>query len=442
MFTPAHSYAQVTLNANGPGQTYELINSVLAPGFTAVEAPDQCSSHPSFGRHIAEVFDSSLNKYVFEFYIHIPSSFPVTATTADNDRCINFDRQRVEIKTYESSPANLKGTIGETITYKWKFKLPLGFKPSPNFTHIHQIKAVGGDEGDPLFTLTVRNATPDVLESIYTKDSSTSQHLQKSINLSSILGIWIDVAEVVNVGTNGTYSIKLKRSSDSTTLLSYSKSNIATIRPSNTFIRPKWGIYRSLLNPTYLRDDSIRLSDISIQEAVLPIKLVNFYANSNDKIIKLNWNVANEINFYGYEIEQSFNGVDFVKLNLVKASNQSLYSFEIRNNDFNKQFFRLKLIDNNGDFSYSNIVSINSNNNNFIAVYPNPAKDFINITIDKIHSNTFLIITDAIGKTLQKIQVTNNITKLSTNNFIHGIYNLQLIENDQIIANKQFTITR
>ena len=51
-----NTFAQVILNADGPGNTYELINSVLAPGYDAVEHPE--CVHPSFGRHIAEVFDA------------------------------------------------------------------------------------------------------------------------------------------------------------------------------------------------------------------------------------------------------------------------------------------------------------------------------------------------------------------------------------------------
>ena len=54
----------VTLNADGPDGvgTYELITNALAPGTTngAIEAPD--AIHPSFGRHITEVFDKDLNK--------------------------------------------------------------------------------------------------------------------------------------------------------------------------------------------------------------------------------------------------------------------------------------------------------------------------------------------------------------------------------------------
>jgi hypothetical protein len=62
-YAAAGNAQQVTLNADGPGSTYELIKSVLAPGYNAVEAPD--AAHAAFGRHIAEVFDARVNKNVF-----------------------------------------------------------------------------------------------------------------------------------------------------------------------------------------------------------------------------------------------------------------------------------------------------------------------------------------------------------------------------------------
>ena len=88
--------SQVTLIADGPGDTYELINAALAnTGRDVVEVPD--CGHTSFGRHIDEIFDAELNKNVFQFYAHVDQ---------DNDRCQNFDRQRTEIKTYDGSPEN------------------------------------------------------------------------------------------------------------------------------------------------------------------------------------------------------------------------------------------------------------------------------------------------------------------------------------------------
>jgi len=274
LITNKFSYSQVILNANGPGNTYERITSFFAPGngVSAVEAPDLF--HPwASGRHIAEVFDSELNKYVFEFYSHaLLDNEPVDPTLTD--------RQRVEIKTYAASPDNLKGTLGENIIYKWKFKIPIGFQPSANFTHLHQIKAVDGDDSSPLFTLTPRLGTPNKLELIYVANASSGTDKVSIVDLLPFEGIWVDAEEKINIGSSGTYSITLKKHSDGTVLLSYSNSDIATIRPDNTFIRPKWGIYRSLNDVENLRDEAVRFSDFSIAE----VSDLNINSNSNAEI--------------------------------------------------------------------------------------------------------------------------------------------------------------
>ena len=267
LITLNFSYSQVILNADGPGNTYELITNVFAPGrgVNAVEAPDVI--HPSFGRHINEVYDNDLNKYVFEFYSHVsPDNDPVTLYT---------DRQRNEIKTYAGSPDNLKGIVGETVTYKWRFKVPSGFQPSSSFTHIHQIKAVDGDDSNPLFTLTPRKGTPNKLELIYTKDDISGTDKKMIVDLSLFEGIWVEATEIIKIGATGTYSISIKKVSDGTSILSYSNENIATIRPDNSFIRPKWGIYRSLNDVSSLRDESMRFSDFSISELCILRLTVN-----------------------------------------------------------------------------------------------------------------------------------------------------------------------
>ena len=287
--------AQVTLNADGPGNTYELINSVLAPSGNVIESPDQTpdGTHSAFGRHIAEVFDTDLNKYVFEFYAHLNSG---ATGILDNDiSTLSIDRQRVEIKTYSSSPNNLKGTVGETVTYKWRFKVPVGFKPSANFTHIHQIKPVDGDDSNPIFTLTARKGTPNKMQLIYVVDENGSNDYKKEVNLSLFEGVWVEATEIIKVGTgsSGTYSISVKKVSDATELLSYTNNSIQTIRTAatdpnipqvaNSFIRPKWGIYRSLLDVSSLRDDSIRFSDFSIAEGTLSYD--DFYLNPQQEIV-------------------------------------------------------------------------------------------------------------------------------------------------------------
>lgn len=245
---------QVILNADGSGNTYQLITSVLAPGHNPIETPD--CSHNAFGDHIDEVFDNELNSYVFRFHIH---------TTPDDDRCINFDRQRNEIKAYDKSPDNLLGIEDETVTYKWQFKLDSGFQSSPNFTHIHQLKSVGGSFSSmPMYTLTTRKNTPNRLELRYAQTNSQTTLTQTP--LAPFIDTWLEVTETIKYSNSGTYEIEIKRVSDDSTLLYYSNNSIINWRLGATFVRPKWGIYRSLNNVQDLRDEIVFFANFSIEE--------------------------------------------------------------------------------------------------------------------------------------------------------------------------------
>ena len=343
-------YSQILLEADGPGNTYELINSVLAPGYNVVENPE--CIHPQFGRHIAEVWDNELNQYVFEFYSHV---------TPDNDRCINYDRQRIEIKTYDQSPDSLIGVVGETIIYKWKFKLPLGFQPSSNFTHIHQIKPVGGDDGNPIFSLTARKGSPNKLELIHNNTTKVAL-----VELSLFEDTWVECTEVIYVDpANGRYSMTIKKLSDGTTLLSYDNNSIMTIRPDNNFIRPKWGIYRSLLSSSDLRDEAVRFASFYISEnTVIPVELTSFTADVKGSTVILNWRTATELNNHGFEIQRKLESYDWAAIGFTAGqgttTKQTTYSFQDNISDMNviKLYYRLKQIDLNGTTEYSDEVTV------------------------------------------------------------------------------------
>jgi hypothetical protein len=272
--------AQTILEADGPGNTYELINSVLAPNYDAVEEPD--CNHSSFGRHIDEVFDTDLNKYVFRFHIH---------TSPDNDRCLNFDRQRNEIKSYDKSPDSLKAVLNEKVQYKWKFKLDSLFQPSAKFTHIHQIKAVGGTESSmPLVTLTPRKSNPDRLELRYAE--ALSQTTLHQVPLAPFLGVWVEATETILYQETGLgqYDIVINDISTGNTLFSYSNSAIRMWKTGADFQRPKWGVYRSLEDSTNLRDEEVLFADFSIDE-LIATSLTNY--SLEDETILVYPNPAN-----------------------------------------------------------------------------------------------------------------------------------------------------
>lgn len=525
--------AQTTLYATSPGRSYEQIDSTMGLNAGAMEeTPDQCANHPQFGRHILEVWDTTLNKYVYEFYIHIKSFL-------DNDRCINFDRQRSEIKTDASSPTYLKGYVGNKLTYTWMFKLPKNFQAGPLFTHIHQIKAVNGDYSDPLFTLSPYvSGKKREMQIVYIKDSVTSQVVEKYTSLDSCLGIWVMATENITVGANGTYSIVLNRVSDGKQLLSYSSNNIETIRPSNSFIRPKWGLYRSVVDSIDLRDDTLRLTDVylfnnqipiapaglsskaasssvvnlkwsesqnnlvlfSIERSLdginwdsvgtvpvgvttysdsglaqnttyyyrvkaenpagsstytnvantttpkgLPVNLVGFGAAFLNTNILINWSVEDEISFARYELEYSADRISFKNLATIIANGKSNYSY-LQANNFNlDNFYRLKLVNKDGAFSYSNIISLAGALPASVAIYPNPAKDIINLITKKRSPITTVLIKDALGrKVLEKTfsNSTNDNYTIATNGLNSGTYFLQLIQGTKIGKAVSFVISR
>ena len=58
----------------------------------------------------------------------------------------------------------------------------------------------------------------------------------------------------------------IKKIKNGQELLAFKSDNIMTIKPDNDFIRPKWGIYRSLKKQKDLRDEAVRFNDFSIKE--------------------------------------------------------------------------------------------------------------------------------------------------------------------------------
>ncbi len=233
---------QVLLTADGQVAAYTRIQNVLG---AAPETPD--CSHPAFGPHITQAVDDDLKKYIFVFNIHV---------TPDNDRCVNFDRQRLEIKTEGSSPDYVKGFLNDTVTFRWKFKLPTGFQPSSSFTHIHQIKAFDGDAGAPIITLTPRKGSPNILQLIHVDSTGKTTYLT-STPLDPFVGVWVEAYEKITYSSHGQYSIVINRLSDGAQLFSYASNDLDLWRNGTTIVRPKWGIYRSLNHPEQLRDEQV-----------------------------------------------------------------------------------------------------------------------------------------------------------------------------------------
>ncbi|RJF97277.1 hypothetical protein [Noviherbaspirillum saxi] len=243
----------VRLNADGITNPYTQIDKAL--GRNSVEVPD--CGHAAFGPHITQQISLELGKPVFAFHLH---------ANPDNDRCGTFDRQRTEIKVHSGSPDYLKGFNGDTVSFRWRFKLATSFVPSRGFTHIHQIKP--GDDrlnASPILTLTPRGGRDQQLEIIHV-DGNNRKRVLASTSLAPFKGQWIDAHERISYSHHGHYALVL-RDMNGTTLYAYQMDDLDLWRTDATFMRPKWGIYRSLEHKAMLRDESILFSDFCLAKA-------------------------------------------------------------------------------------------------------------------------------------------------------------------------------
>ncbi len=246
------AHAGELLRADGPGNTYELVRS---KGLK-LEVPD--CIHPQ--RHVSEVWDDALRKHVFAFDGHVE---------VDNDRCKNLDRARTELTVADGRPPrSLAASDGRTFSYAWKFRLDPGFRANPSFSHIHQIKAVGGeDPGAPMITLTTRAGNPETLQLLFTRPfGDTDARVLDETPLAPFKGAWIEARELVTFGDHGRYEIALSRASDGQPLFRYRSDDIAMSRAGAEYYRPKVGLYRSLRDRAEIRDESVRVADYCIAE--------------------------------------------------------------------------------------------------------------------------------------------------------------------------------
>lgn len=253
LFSPNPLTAQVTLSATGSGSAYDVIDS---KGF-GNENPD--CKHPSFGPHVTQAFDNALNKYVFVFHSH---------AVDDDDRCTNEDRVRMEIKGGSGSSGEMQHTQGQTAYYRWKFKLDAGFIPSSRFTHIFQIKAIDGDAGAPLITITPRAGNPQKMQIIHSSgEGSGSLGTVKEVDLAPFKGNWVEayVKYKSSDGSGGTLELTLTRVSDGAVFLTYTNNSLDMWRTGASYNRGKWGVYRG--KDDVLRDEQVRFNDFCISES-------------------------------------------------------------------------------------------------------------------------------------------------------------------------------
>ena len=254
-----------TLDADGPGvglTAYQLIRNFGGVG--SIESPDLYPvNHPGV-EHIFEESDGLVGNH-FEFVIHRDIDI-------DRDRLDITDRQRNEIKTYGGSEEAVKGFENETFIYTWKFRINSAMEVSTHFSHFFQLKAVGGNDSYPILTIT--GSERDGADGIEVRHSPLDTYtvLQRTA-WADVTGEWLEAYCRATFSESGDLRLIVKRLSDGHVIFNIDASNLDFWRGEHAshFVRPKWGIYRSLLDPDNLRpeEEDVRFANFSIREVML-----------------------------------------------------------------------------------------------------------------------------------------------------------------------------
>jgi endonuclease I len=168
----------------------------------------------------------------------------------------------------------------------------------------------------------------------------------------------------------------------------------------------------------------------------LPVDILLFGGKLNGNKINLRWDVANELNFLQYEIERSFNGINFERIATVKAVGNSSYVYadDVTNISGRRVYYRLKKVDKDGQYQFSKIFTMHIPMNIQFTVLPNPVTNVLVMQFNQvIDANATLQIVDLSGRLLKQLTVAGlqqNI-QIDVQDLAAGTYVIRLVNQGQ-----------
>jgi hypothetical protein len=171
----------------------------------------------------------------------------------------------------------------------------------------------------------------------------------------------------------------------------------------------------------------------------LPVILDGFTAVlNNDHTVTLDWNTQLEINFSHFTIQRSADGANWSTIGTVQAKGNSAvqtdYSFTDEQPLTGTNFYRLALVNMDGTYIYSDVKVMQSATIARISFFPNPAHDYVNVSLGgTTGSQVTILLTSISGRLMQeKTAATGNgsVVTFSIQNIASGMYFLTVVHAD------------
>lgn len=169
----------------------------------------------------------------------------------------------------------------------------------------------------------------------------------------------------------------------------------------------------------------------------LPVSLNNFLVQKVDNVARISWTTEQETNSSHFIVERSVDGRIWNSVATVAAAGISTTRKEygIYDNAPLKgiNYYRIKQVDKDAKFEYSVVKTALFNSRNIAEVAPNPAKDVINLYINKTGNQAAKIqLLNASGKLVYSTTSSQSHIPISTTNMGKGLYFVKVINTDEV----------
>lgn len=200
-------------------------------------------------------------------------------------------------------------------------------------------------------------------------------------------------------------------------------------------------VTNSIATQLTLYSDSVNLT-------TLPVQFLSFTAALKNNNAALNWKTSSEQNVSGYHIQRSADGIHFITVADVKANNSSNYLYNdiaVTSLGAPHIYYRIEEYDNDGKMQLSDVRKIDIENAaGRLFVYPNPAKDFINVRVPQdISSAAKLVVYNMNGNVvLQQPAVPSQYVHVNVSGLVNGNYSIVILDGGATAYTQNFQVQR
>lgn len=175
-----------------------------------------------------------------------------------------------------------------------------------------------------------------------------------------------------------------------------------------------------------------------VASVTLPIVLTGFSAVlNNDHGVTLDWNTQEELNFSHFVIERSADGETWTEIGTVEAKGNSevetAYNYVDGQPLSGTNFYRLTEVDLDNSYIYSTVVVVRTTTIAKISLFPNPARDYVNVSPGNSNSAVTVVLTSAAGQRIAEKQATGGagtVVTFPVQNLASGLYIFTIITAD------------